>query len=104
MVRDTGVDRRTGSADFLCGVHPGLGDAPWRSDRRTHSNGVAVIPAVLGAQYRDHLSRNGPASNGGKLGCPVRACDDCVAAWLDTLSSGRGWILAERAGQAEHFR
>ncbi len=74
---------------FFASLVPGLADAPRAGLRRPHGHGVAVVPAVLGAQRLHHLPRHGSPAAGGELGGAVRARHDRGTAALGGAGSGR---------------
>ena len=65
--------------------------------RRPHHHGVAVVPAVLGAQHRDHLPRHEPAAPRRELGSAVRAGDDGRARGVGAARGGRPRPAAARS-------
>src|SRR5581483_1886302 len=64
VVRHSGVDRRRGAGHFLSRGHSGVGRPAGRPDWRAYGDGVALVPALLGAEYFHHLSRDGSAAGG----------------------------------------
>src|SRR5678816_3702467 len=55
MVRNTGMDRRTGFTDFFRSIYSWLGVVTGRSRRRPHADRVAIVPDILGHKHRHYL-------------------------------------------------
>src|SRR5436309_15144373 len=67
MVWHSSVDRWPGAAYFLSIALAGLANRPLRHVRRSSTNRVAFLPALLGTERPGDLSRHGPATQSREL-------------------------------------
>jgi hypothetical protein len=68
------------------------------------TDGVAVVPALLGDQHRDHLPRHEPAAARRELGRALRARDDGAARGLGAARGGRRRSAARPAREVPDLR
>src|SRR5207245_3359917 len=76
MVRHSSMDRRAGTPCLLSITLGGLADGYSGRLRRPYSDGVDIVPAVLGPVHRRVLSRDGAAAQSGELGGALRPWHD----------------------------
>src|SRR5207302_327672 len=88
LVRDSGLAGWRSAEYFVRLDDPEMDDIGWL-DRRTSGDGVDLISALLGAEYSDHLSRNGSGAPFRKLGRSLCPDHDGVASGVGSVAGAR---------------
>src|SRR5438093_10436281 len=89
MVWHSSVDRWPGAAYFLSCALARLANRPLRHVRRSSTNRVDFLPALLGTERPGDLSRHGPATQSRELGGTFRPRHDDAARMVGDRQSQR---------------